>query len=145
MAYSVIGRLLDKDKQPIAFAMVYTSDANGKPLPNPKNAQTDENGRWKLDGVNDSDFITGRMVGYNQKSISAKSIKTIQNPMTLMPQRAINITLPDDVNAVIPEVQVTSTKITKKQKNTGKYVMISAIGLLAITGILLTLKNKKII
>jgi hypothetical protein len=31
MSYSIQGKVIDTDKNPIPFALVYTSDASGKP------------------------------------------------------------------------------------------------------------------
>jgi hypothetical protein len=146
MSYTVSGRLVDKDKQPIEFGVVYTSDSSGKPIAGSKNYTTDDKGRWVLNGVKDSDYITGTMVGFNKKTISAKSVIPIPNPITGIPQRMIQITLPDDVQATLAEVPVTGKKVTIKPKNIGKYVMIGGASLLLITGIMFFVgKSKKLI
>ena len=146
MGYTVIGRLVDKDKNPIEFAQVYTSDANGKPIVGSKHSQTDEKGRWRLTDVNDNNYITGTFVGFNKKTIPAKSIIPIPNVITGIPERIIQITLNEDkALSELKEVVVKSTKVTKKPSNIGKYVVISSIGLLIIAGTLLILKNKKLI
>ena len=145
MGYTVIGRLIDKDKNPIEFAQVYTSDSNGKPIAGSKSAETDLQGRWRLNDVNDSDYITGTMVMFNKKTIPAKSIVAIPNPITGVSQRAINLTLSDSVGSNIKEVVVKSTKVTVKPKNVGKYIMIGGVSLLLLTGIILLVKKKAFI
>jgi hypothetical protein len=47
MSYSIQGKVIDADKNPIPFALVYTSDASGKPI-------TDK-GFWKLNDLKDTD------------------------------------------------------------------------------------------
>lgn len=146
MSYTVSGRLLDKDKQPIEFGIVYTSDSSGKPIAGSKNYTADDKGRWILKDVNDSDYITGSMVGYNKKTIPAKSIISIPNPITGMSQKLINITLPDDSQATLAEVPVISKKVTIKPKNIGKYVIIGGASLLLITAVMFFVgKTKKLI
>jgi hypothetical protein len=142
MSYTVTGRLIDKDKNPIEFAKVFTSDSNGKPIAGTKFTETDLQGRWKLDGIKDSDFITGQMVGFKKKTISAKSIITIPNFITGIPQRSINITLDSSEQAALPEVAVEGKKITIKPSNIGKYIIFGSIGILAITGIILLIRKK---
>ena len=144
MSYTVSGKLIDTDKQPIAFGLVYTSDSNGKPIVGSKSFTTDENGKWILNGVKDSDFITGRMVGYKQKTISAKSVVSIPNLVTGVQQKLINITLPETEKSTLSEVAIVTKKTTIKPKNIGKYVMIGGLGLLLITGIILIAKKKLI-
>ncbi len=144
MPYTVTGQLVDKDKQPIEFAIVYTSDANGKPITGSKNATTDDKGKWILNGVEDSDFITGSSVGYNKKIISAKSIVPVNLMGTTI--RTIQMTLPDSVQNTLVEVPVVSNKVTIKPNNTGKYVMIASTGLLLLTATMFIIaKNKKLI
>jgi hypothetical protein len=144
MAYSVSGQLVDKDGQPIGFALVYTSDSNGKPLSGSKNTTTDDKGRWVLTGVDDSDYITGSSVGYAKKTVSANSIIPINFGGNLI--RTTKITLPDDVKATLDEVPIKAKKITIKPNNVGKYVMIGSAGLLLVTGIMfIVAKSKKLI
>jgi len=146
MAYTVSGRLLDKDRQPIEFGIVYTSDSSGKPIAGSRNYTADDKGRWVLNGVKDSDYITGTMVGYNKKTIPAKSIMNIPNVITGIPQRIINITLLDGEKSTLSEVPVLAKKTTTMPKNLGKYIMIGGAGLLLITGIMFFVgKSKKII
>lgn len=147
MSYTVSGRLVDKDKQPIEFGIVYTSDSSGKPIAGSKQYTTDDKGRWILNGVKDSDYITGTMVGFNKKIIPAKSIIPIPNPITGIVQRVFQITLPDDsALSNLNEISVTTKKVTIKPKNIGKYVMIGGASLLLITGIMFFVaKNKKLI
>lgn len=146
MSYTVSGRLVDKDKQPIEFGVVYTSDSSGKPIAGSKNYTTDDKGRWVLNGVKDSDYITGTMVGFNKKTISAKSVIPIPNMITGIPQRMIQITLADDSQATLAEVPVISKKVTIKPKNIGKYIAIGGASLLLITGIMFFVgKSKKLI
>ncbi|MBK7362985.1 MAG: hypothetical protein IPJ01_11875 [Micavibrio sp.] len=146
MSYTVSGRLVDKDKQPIEFGIVYTSDSSGKPIAGSKNYTADDKGRWILNGVKDTDYITGTMVGFNKKTISAKSIVPIPNPITGISQRMIQITLPDDAQATLSEIPVISKKVTTNPKNIGKYIAIGGAGLLLITGIMFFVsKSKKVI
>jgi hypothetical protein len=115
MRYQVTGRLVDSEKKPIEFGLVYISDASGKPKVGGKNTQTDDKGRWSLLGVEDSDYITGSMVGYDKKTISAKSIVPVN--VTGVPVRSIQITLNDTASAKLEEVKVESKKVTIKPNN----------------------------
>jgi len=144
MGYTVTGQLADKSGQPLEFGVVYTSDSSGKPIASSKNTTTDDKGRWMLKDINDSDYITGTYVGYNKKTIPAKSIIPI-NIMGVT-QRSIRITLPESVDSTLQEVVVESKKITIKPKNIGKYIMIGGGVFLLLTGIMLVVaKNKKLI
>jgi hypothetical protein len=144
MRYQVTGRLVDSEKKPIEFGLVYISDASGKPKVGGKNTQTDDKGRWSLLGVEDSDYITGSMVGYDKKTISAKSIVPVN--VTGVPVRSIQITLNDTASAKLEEVKVESKKVTIKPNNLGKYIMIGGAGMLLLTGALFIIgKSKKLI
>ena len=144
MPYTVSGQLVDKDKKPVEFAIVYTSDSSGKPISGSKNATTDDKGRWVLNGVNDSDYITGSSVGFNKKIISAKSIVPVN--LGGIPVRTIQMTLPEDTKTVLTEVPVESKKVTIKPNYTGRYIMIAGAGLLLLTGAMFIMaKNKKLI
>jgi hypothetical protein len=149
MAYQVTGQLVDSEKKPIEFGLVYISDASGKPKSGGKNTQTDDKGKWSLLGVEDSDYITGSMVGYDKKTVSAKSIKPIylsciQAPCPVI--RSIQITLNDTASAKLEEVKIESKKVVIKPNNLGKYIMIGGAGMLLLTGALFIIgKSKKII
>lgn len=144
MSYQVTGQLVDSEKKPIEFGVVYISDANGKPKVGGKNTQTDDKGKWSLLGVEDSDYITGSMVGFNKKTISAKSIIPI-NVMGV-PVRSIQIILSDSASAMLESVTVENKKVTIKPNNLGKYIMIGGAGMLLLTGIMFLIgKSKKLI
>lgn len=149
MAYQVTGKLVDSEKNPIEFGLVYISDANGKPKAGGKNTQTDDKGKWSLLGVVDSDYITGSMVGYDKKTVSAKSIvpiylNCIQPPCPVI--RSIQITLNDTASAKLEEVKIESKKVIVKPNNLGKYIMIGGAGMLLLTGVLFIIgKSKKLI
>lgn len=143
MAYSVSGQLVDGKGTPIEFAIVYTSDASGKPIVGSKNAQTDEKGKWVLSGVNDADYITASIIGYNKKTVSAKSIVPVNIMGVTM--RAIQMKLTDDVKTILPEAEIVSVKIPiQKEKKLGKYIAIVSIGIVLISATVLIL-NKKLI
>lgn len=149
MAYQVTGQLVDSEKKPIEFGLVYISDANGKPKAGGKNTQTDDKGKWSLLGVEDSDYITGSMVGLDKKTISAKSIvpitlNCITSPCPVI--RSIQITLNDSASAKLEEVKVENKKVTIKPNNLGKYIMIGGAGMLLLTGVMFIIgKSKKLI
>jgi hypothetical protein len=144
MAYQVTGKLVDSEKNPIEFGLVYISDASGKPKAGGKNTQTDDKGRWSLLGVIDSDYITASMVGYDKKTVSSKSIVPV-NVMGV-PVRSIQITLNDTASAKLEEVKIESKKVIVKPNNLGKYIMIGGAGMLLLTGVLFIIgKSKKLI
>lgn len=149
MSYQVTGQLVDSEKKPIEFGVVYISDANGKPKVGGKNTQTDDKGKWSLLGVEDSDYITGSMVGFDKKTISAKSIvpitlNCIKSPCPVI--RSIQITLSDSASAKLEEVKVENKKVTIKPNNLGKYIMIGGAGMLLLTGVMFIIgKSKKLI
>jgi len=82
------------------------------------------------------------MVGFNRKTISAKSIIPIPNIITGIPQRSINITLDSSEKAALPEVTVESKKITIKPSNIGKYIIFGSLAVVALTGIIFLIKKK---
>lgn len=144
MAYRVTGQLVDSEKKPIEFGIVYISDANGKPKVGGKNTQTDDKGKWSLSGVEDSDYITGSMVGFDKKTIPAKSII----PVNIMgiPVRSIQMTLSDSASAMLQPVTVENKKVIIKPNNLGKYIMIGGAGMLLLTGVMFIIgKSKKLI
>jgi hypothetical protein len=142
MSVLVSGQLVDGQNKPIEFAVVYTSDSSGKPLPNSKNAQTDDKGKWVLNGVGDNDYITARLVGFNQKTIPVKSIVPIM--ISGFPVRMTKITLSEDVKTILEEAPIFAKKVVYKEKKLGKYIAIASAGLLLITITTLVL-NKKLI
>jgi hypothetical protein len=144
MSYQVTGQLVDSEKKPIEFGVVYISDASGKPKVGGKNTQTDDKGKWSLLGVQDSDYITGSMVGFNKKTIPAKSIIPV-NVMGV-PVRSVQIKLTDSASAMLEPVIVENKKVTIKPNNLGKYIMIGGAGMLLLTSVMFIIgKSKKLI
>lgn len=143
MGYRVSGQLVDNLGNPIEFGTVYTSDSKGKPLPNAKTATTDDKGRWTLDGVNDSDYITGRMVGLIPKTFPAKSIVPVDFSGAIV--RAIKLTLNQDVKTSIPEIKIEDKKVVYQEKKLGKYIMIGSAIVLGLTAIVFAIKSKTIL
>jgi hypothetical protein len=132
--YTLVGKLVDNNNAPVEFGAVYTSDANGKPLPTTKNTQTDDQGRWKLNGINDTDFITARMVGFKQKTVPAKSAIILPSMISgILPSHNLVIKMTQDEAATLSEVPVEASSITTNSKNVGKYIAIGAASILAIT------------
>jgi hypothetical protein len=153
MSYSIQGKVIDTDKNPIPFALVYTSDASGKPVTPSKNTLTDDKGFWKLNDLNDTDFITIRNLGYKMKTFSAKNVPNVSLNEFMPPQRSVVTTLqPDDLN--LEEVKIEAEKIPKKEdakkpkkkipKKKNPYPLIIIGGLFIIaTAIILYKKSKK--
>jgi hypothetical protein len=148
MSYSIQGKVIDTDKNPIQFAVVYTSDASGKPVTPSKNTQTDDKGFWKLNDLNDTDIITIRNVGYKMKTFSAKNVPNVSLNEFMPTQRSVVTTLQYDVN--LEEVKIEAEKIPKKEdakkpkKKKNPYPLIIIGGLFIIaTAIILYKKTKK--
>lgn len=158
MSYSIQGKVVaDLDlKKPIEFALVYTSDKTGKPVTPSKNTQTDDKGFWKLNDLNDTDFITIRNLGYKMKTFSAKDVPNVSLSDFLPPQRNILTALKYDDALNLDEVKIEADRVIPKKeeakkdvvipnkKNYGLYVLIAGIaGVLLITTALIL--NKKTI
>jgi hypothetical protein len=155
MSYSIQGKVIDTDKNPIPFALVYTSDASGKPVTPSKNTLTDDKGFWKLNDLNDTDVITIRNVGYKMQTFSAKNVPNVSLNEFMPPQRSVVTTLPNDFNTeevqivaekVIPKKEDAKNVIPKKKipKKKNPYPLIIIGGLFIIaTAIILYKKSKK--
>lgn len=155
MSYLIQGKVIDADKNPIPFALVYTSDASGKPVTPSKNTQTDDKGFWKLNDLKDTDLISVRNLGYKIKTFSAKSVPNFSLNEFMPPQRSVVTTLQPDEALNLQEVVVVADKvipkkeeakkdvvIPKKKNNYGLYLLIAGIaGVLLITTALIL--NKK--
>lgn len=144
MAYTLIGKIIDTDNNPIEFGSIYTSDSKGNPLKSIKSTTADDKGRWKLEGINDTDFITGQFVGFDKKTVSAKSNVKIPIPFSNAFSRNLIIKLPLSKSGSLSEVEVTviEPKIaTKKPMALGKYVAIGA-GVLVLIGVIALISKK---
>ena len=156
MSYSIQGKVIDTDKNPIPFALVYTSDASGNPITPSKNTQTDDKGFWKIDGLTDSDLISVRNLGYKMKTFLAKNVPNVSFSQFMPPQRSVVTTLQPDESLNLQEVVVVSDKIIpkkeetkkdvvilpKKKNNYGLYVLIAGV-LLITTALILNKKTTK--
>ena len=144
MAYTLIGKIIDTDNNPIEFGSIYTSDSKGNPLKSIKSTTADDKGSWKLEGINDTDFITGQFVGFDKKTISAKSNVKIPIPFSNAFFRNLIIKLPLSKSGNLSEVEVTVTEpkiATKKPMALGKYVAIGA-GVLVLIGVIALISKK---
>jgi hypothetical protein len=144
MAYTLIGKIIDTDNNPIEFGSIYTSDSKGNPTSRVKSTTADDKGRWKLEGINDTDFITGQFVGFDKKTVSAKSNVKIPIPFSNAFSRNLIIKLPLSKSGSLSEVEVTviEPKIaTKKPMALGKYVAIGA-GVLVLIGVIALISKK---
>lgn len=144
MAYTLIGKIIDTDNNPIEFGSIYTSDSKGNPLKSIKSTTADDKGRWKLEGINDTDFITGQFVGFDKKTVSAKSNVKIPIPFSNAFSRNLIIKLPLSKSGSLSEVEVTVTEpkiATKKPMALGKYVAIGA-GALVLIGVIALISKK---
>lgn len=144
MAYTLIGKIVDNDNNPIEFGSIYTSDSKGNPTSRVKSTAADDKGRWKLEGINDTDFITGQFVGFDKKTVSAKSNVKIPIPFSNAFSRNLIIKLPLSKSGSLSEVEVTVTepKIAKKKPMAlGKYVAIGA-GVLVLIGVIALISKK---
>lgn len=140
MGYTISGQLVDTSNKPIEFATIYTSDSSGKPLIGSKNTQSDEKGKWILNGVEDSNYITITMVGYNKNIFPAKSIV----PINIMgvPVRTIKNTLKEDAQTILEETPIISKRVIKKEIKLGKYIAIVSLGVALISASILLLNKK---
>lgn len=144
MAYTLIGKIIDTDNNPIEFGSIYTSDSKGNPTSTVKSTTADDKGRWKLEGINDTDFITGQFVGFDKKTVSAKSNVKIPIPFSNAFSRNLIIKLPLSKSGSLSEVEVTVTEpkiATKKPMALGKYVAIGA-GVLVLIGVIALISKK---
>ena len=113
MAYTLIGKIIDTDNSPIEFGSIYTSDSKGNPTSRVKSTTADDKGRWKLEGINDTDFITGQFVGFDKKTVSAKSNVKIPIPFSNAFSRNLIIKLPLSKSGNLSEVEVIAQKAYK--------------------------------
>jgi hypothetical protein len=117
MSYSIQGKVIDTDKNPIPFALVYTSDASGKPVTPSKNTQTDDKGFWKLNDLKDTDLISVRNLGYKIKTFSAKNVPNVSFNQFMPPQRSVVTTLQPDEALNLQEVVVVADKVIPKKED----------------------------
>lgn len=144
MAYTLIGKIVDTDNNPIEFGSVYTSDSKGNPTSRVKSTTADDKGRWKLEGINDTDFITGQFVGFDKKTVSAKSNVKVPIPFSNAFSRNLIIKLPLSKSGSLSEVEVTVTEpkiATKKPMALGKYIAIGS-GVLVLIGAIALISKK---
>jgi hypothetical protein len=144
MAYTLIGKIIDSENNPIEFGSIYTSDSKGNPTSRVKSTTADDKGRWKLEGINDTDFITGQFVGFDKKTVSAKSNVKIPIPFSNAFSRNLIIKLPLSKSGSLSEVEVTVTEpkiATKKPMALGKYVAIGS-SVLVLIGVIALISKK---
>ena len=111
--YTLIGKIVDTDNKPIEFGSIYTSDSKGNPTSRVKSTTSDDKGRWKLEGINDTDFITAQFVGFDKKTISAKSNIKVPIPFSNAFSRNLIIKLPLSKSGNLSEVEVIAQKAYK--------------------------------
>ena len=116
MGKKVFGRVVDNENKGVEFAVVYVSDANGKPIGN-VNTTTDDKGRFVFNSLNDSDFLTSRLVGLEPKTVSVKSAINVPSPIGDMPTLAMKMN--PSAGANLQEV-VVKPKDDKPQDTTPK-------------------------
>jgi hypothetical protein len=111
--YTLIGKIVDTDNKPIEFGSIYTSDSKGNPTSRVNSTTSDDKGRWKLEGINDTDFITAQFVGFDKKTISAKSNIKVPIPFSNAFSRNLIIKLPLSKSGNLSEVEVIAQKAYK--------------------------------
>jgi hypothetical protein len=109
MAKKIYGFVKNEINQPVEFAVVYTSDKNGKPVGG-KSTQSDEKGRFSIDAINDSDFLTASMTGLKPSTVKASSAINVPSTIGVMPTVLIKMN-PSEF-ASLPEVKVTPKETT---------------------------------
>lgn len=149
----LLGQVLDKNKKPLSGATVYVSRSNGKPK-GANSATTDDKGRWFLDGVESSDSITARLVGFKQTTVPVKKATKIPNPVTGAKQDALVITMPDAAAQKLPEVEVKPSAPTTEQalapveekkegmSNATKIALVAG-GVILLSGLVYFITRKK--
>lgn len=139
---TILGKITDSNGSPIEFATVYVSDSKGSPVVPNRNTSTDANGNYKLVNVNESDYITARQVGLTPTTIAAnKMVKVpVINPLggSSISVPTLNITLKQNVESSLPEIEVTANKV--KKNNTLRNIFIVG-SLLALLGVAYGLKK----
>jgi hypothetical protein len=107
MAKKIFGRVIDNENKAVEFATVFVSDANGKPIGNVATT-TNDKGQFSFNSLNDSDFLTARLVGLEPKTVSVKNAINVPSPLGNMPTVAIKMN--PSAGANLQEVVVTATK-----------------------------------
>ena len=101
--------LVTENKKPVEFATVFRSDANGKPVGNLATT-TDDKGRWQLDGLLPTDYVTARMIGLEPSTISVSKAVNMPDLITGIPMTILNIPIKQSASATLDEVVVTAEK-----------------------------------
>ena len=97
MAKKIFGRVVNDKNEAVEFATVFLSDANGKPIGNVA-TNTDDKGRFVFNSLNDTDYVTGQMVGLKPTTVSVKSAVNIPSTLGNMPTLAIKMPTSEGVN-----------------------------------------------
>jgi hypothetical protein len=127
------GQVLDSSNKPLKGAIVYLSDSTGKPK-GANSSTTDDKGRYRLT-VAKTDFVTARLVGYEQRTLPASSSILIPSaPMSnLPPMNALTFKLNQSSESNLPEVEVQTTPEPEtKKRNWVKIGLIAGGSLLAL-------------
>ena len=143
----IFGFVKDENKKPLEFVTVFKSDANGKPIGN-LSTSTDEKGRWNLDGLTNSDYVTARIVGFEPTTLPIT--KVVQIPDELGGKMSIlNIPLKQNLATTLQEFEVVAekpkpkpTKIKTPKKNWGLTIAIIVAGIGSAILIYSLIKNK---
>lgn len=132
MSYNIRGKVFDENKVVLPFATIYVSDSKGGHSLHAKNTASDIDGNWVLKDVNDSDFITARMLGYEPETISVKSIPAL---IKLSPvrdgEKKLNITLKQGEGTKLSEFEVVAER---DKKSYSKYYILGGFLFLLIIG-----------
>ena len=109
--------LVTENNKPVEFATVFRSDANGKPIGNLATTG-DDKGRWQLDGLLPTDYVTARMVGLEPSTISVSNAVNIPDTITGIPMTMLNIPMKQSASSTLNEVVVTAEKPKSTPKST---------------------------
>lgn len=134
----ISAQIIDKDNQPVPFAVVHTSDSTGKPLLNSKNTTSDADGKFTLKNVSPNEYVSIKSVGYKPNTTVANSIK---NKIQINPDESLNL---EEVTVVAdkPKPKNMENKEVVKEINWGLYTTILG-GVLVIVGIIGLATGKK--
>lgn len=128
---TVFGRVVDEQNQPVQFAIAYVSNNTGLPTSSSRTAQADDNGRFKIENVNDDEFISVKYTGLIPQTKAVTSAIDFPAGDTGLVMPTLLYKMSTDPKAQLNEVVIKANK--KRKLSTGGWALIiTSVVLIAV-------------